>query len=453
MYVCIYKIFFSLNISLLRVCRVVILNIINTMKTEEIPLIIYDDVINKIKNQENHLLIGNGFNRGLGIDTSYAAIFNMMIKNDFGVYRDVQLLVEECGNDLEKFIGRLEKDINPDNKFLKKYINNKIKLDFMKATHKIVKSNIKNIYAKECDGAFLFLQNFTNYFTLNYDSLLYNLLLKYKTTEKNKNNAIAFPISIKFIEKELNSNQNNIYKEIKEAREKGMININFGDDDSIVQKPLGKTKKTVFTTTVIEYSDTYRKGWKTNDIERVVNQIFDEEQKNKIIKKVDDGSRYYNLNKKSDLLFNADNDTQNLFFLHGAFHIYKHGHYIKKITQETDKALYTRLEEILNDEHLDLVCVFQQENKLNVIKNNEYLLNCFTKLEKLKGNLVIIGCSLADNDNHIFQQINKSGIENIYISTLKKNKDKIYSSAKEKFTSKEIYIFDARTISYELPEK
>lgn len=72
MYVCIYKIFLSLNISILRVCRVVILNIIKTMKTEEIPLIIYDNVINNIKNQENHLLIINGFNRSPGVDTSYA---------------------------------------------------------------------------------------------------------------------------------------------------------------------------------------------------------------------------------------------------------------------------------------------------------------------------------------------------------------------------------------------
>lgn len=42
------------------------------MKTEEIPLIIYDNVINNIKNQENHLLIINGFNRSPGVDTSYA---------------------------------------------------------------------------------------------------------------------------------------------------------------------------------------------------------------------------------------------------------------------------------------------------------------------------------------------------------------------------------------------
>ncbi len=48
----------------------------------------------------------------------------------------------------------------------------------MKATQEIVKSNIKNIYAEKNEGIFLLLKNFTNYFTLSYDPLIYILLLK-----------------------------------------------------------------------------------------------------------------------------------------------------------------------------------------------------------------------------------------------------------------------------------
>ena len=56
----------------------------------------------------------------------------------------------------------------------------------MQATHEIVKEEIKNVYAEKNDGVFILLKEFTNYFTLNYDSLLYLLLLKYKPSENNK---------------------------------------------------------------------------------------------------------------------------------------------------------------------------------------------------------------------------------------------------------------------------
>ena len=109
-----------------------------------------------------------------------------------------------------------------------------------------------------------------------------------------------------------------------------------------------------------------------------------------------------------------------MFFLHGAFHIYKNGKSIYKITQDNDKALYSKLEEILNHEEMSIVCVFKQDDKLDTIKENEYLLKCYNKLETLSGNMVIIGSSLADNDNHIFSQIEKSNVKRLFISTLKK---------------------------------
>jgi Cu+-exporting ATPase len=76
--------------------------------------------------------------------------------------------------------------------------------------------------------------------------------------------------------------------------------------------------------------------------------------------------------------------------------VIRDGKEIKKITQETDKALYTKLEEVLNNEEQDVVCVFQSSNKIEAIKENSYLLNCYNKLSSLSGNMVIIGSSLDD---------------------------------------------------------
>lgn len=144
---------------------------------QQIALITYKELLDRIDGQQNHLLVANGFNSGLGVSTGYCEIFQKMIEYN-NIYKDAAELFEKCNHDLEKFVGQLETRICSD-PFLTKYVHNKIKLDFMQATHEIVKSKMKDIYAEKNDGIFLLLNNFTNYFTLNYDSFLYLLLLKY----------------------------------------------------------------------------------------------------------------------------------------------------------------------------------------------------------------------------------------------------------------------------------
>ena len=415
---------------------------------EKHTILTYKEVLNEIQHKENHLLIANGFNYGLGVNTGYGAIFEKMADNNKKIYNDALKMVQDCDFDLEYFIGKLQDDINQDNIFLQKYVANKIKLDFMQATHEIVKAEIKNIYADKNDGIFVLLKAFTNYFTLNYDSFLYLLLLKYKPIEDKKKNAIAFLPSIKFIEDDLNTNQNSIYSEIKNARDNGKIRLTLGKVNDSLEKDCRMLTKTHFTTEIKSYSKTYEKGWKTKDIDKVVNQIFQEEKSNEFLSKVDDGSKQQTLFDFPELVYDVTSETQNLFFLHGAFHIYKDGEVFKKITQQSDKALYEKLEDVLNNDEQEVVCVFQRSNKTDAINNNNYLKHCFNKLACLSGNLVIIGSSLADNDDHIFEQINSSPIETIYISAFGKM-DEVFEAAKSKFPNKEIYLFDAKTISYE----
>ncbi|MDD4438239.1 MAG: DUF4917 family protein [Tissierellia bacterium] len=320
----------------------------------------------------------------------------------------------------------------------------------MQATHEIVKAEIKNIYTKKNDGIFILLKEFTNFFTLNYDSLLYLLLLKYKPIENEKKNVIVLLPTLRFIEEDLDVKQNNIYTEIKEARANGTLKLNLGNDANSLEKDCKMLTKTHFVAEITEYSKTFKKGWQTKDIDRVVKIIFQEEKSNELLKRIDDGSKQLTLFDTTEFVFDVKSSTQNLFFLHGAFHIYKDGEHYIKITQQSDKALYEKLEEVLNNEEQEVVCVFQHKEKAEIINNNEYLKHCFDKLGQLSGNLVIIGSSLADNDDHIFGQINDSLIENIYISAFG-DKEKILDIAKSKFPNKNIMLFDAETISYELP--
>lgn len=418
----------------------------------EIPFITYQEVLGKIENEENQLLIANGFNYGLGVHTGYPDIFKRMIKDNHDIYSQAEPVIEECGYDLEAFLGKIEEDINNDNIFLKKYTKNKIKGDFMKALHEIVKEKTSSIFAEKNEGIYILLKQFSNYFTLNYDALLYMLLLKFKSSA-NSNNSIALAPSLKFITNELDKEEKGIYSEIKKFRETGVWKIDNTNKENLTRALLANMPKTQFISNMKTYAKSDNKNWSDRTIKKVIDTILKEEQKNLVLKHVDDGCKELDLfEKESNFVFNVNSVTQNLFFLHGAFHIYKDGKDIKKITQSSDKALYEKLEEILNNDKKDIVCIFQSENKLEAIQSNQYLVHCYNKLAKLSGNLVIIGSSLDDNDNHIFNKINESKIENIYVSAMPRDVETYRKKLLEKFPNKNLYLFNAETISYELPD-
>src|SRR5690606_1032119 len=273
-----------------------------TMEINGIPLLSYEQVLETIEGKENHLLLGNGFNYGLGIKTGYSQIFEKMIKNNHGIYKDIADLVEKCNYDLELFIGKLENDIADNNVFLKKYVNNKVKIDFMQATHEIVKAELKNIYAEKNEGVFLLLKNFTNFFTLNYDSFLYLLLMNYKSDYELGDEAIAIQPTLKFIEDDLNLQHNNIYDEIKKIRN-GSLTISPDTVNNPTNTPIDRVTKGTFVAIINQYSKSNNKNWKTKEIEQVVKHILKEEKQNQVLEAVDDGAQYRLFRDEEEFVF------------------------------------------------------------------------------------------------------------------------------------------------------
>jgi len=70
------------------------------VETTESSLIDYDEVLKDLGRTapQNHLLLGNGFNLSLGINTSYPNILKVMKKNN-REYETVQRQLEFPGND------------------------------------------------------------------------------------------------------------------------------------------------------------------------------------------------------------------------------------------------------------------------------------------------------------------------------------------------------------------
>ena len=208
-----------------------------------------------------------------------------------------------------------------------------------------------------------------------------------------------------------------------------------------IKGDLKNMKKSDFSREIQNYlKDSYPK----KQIQRVVNKIWDEINKKngKYIENLDDGFGLFG----KELVY-LHPETQNLFFLHGAFHIYKKGKSIYKITQQSEKSLYHRIEEIVENSEENILCIFSDTNKMQEINQEEYFLNGINRLGEIKGNIVIIGCSFSDNDNHIFNQIKNSGIETIYVAAFKTEMEKI-SLIKKLFSNKKIVFFDIETITY-----
>ncbi len=403
-------------------------------------LLSYNEVLIELQKtkRQNNLLLGNGFNLSLGVNTSYKNIFEIMKKNnkEYSIIKSEKL-------DLEEFIGKCKNCINKDNQlystFLNTFIHNKIKLDFMKAVSEIVTKETKTIYQEKNEELYLLFKNFDNYFTLNYDPFLYQLLMKYKSPN-NKDTGLLFKNSSKGKEILFDKNSKVLLKEIEEGYKNGTVTIRI--DSKSVELDLNKLSKTDFTNEIKKY---YKNRTSVKELKKIIDLIWIKKEENKCLENLDDG--FANLSGND--LFYSNIETQNLFFIHGAFHIKQGTHYIKKITQQTEKSLYNRIEEIIENGNENIICIFSNNNKESEINKNEYLKNCLKKLEIIEGTILIIGSSLADNDSHIFSRLNNSNVDTIYIACSENNKKDTFKTATNLFPSKKIKLFDQHTISYE----
>jgi len=401
-------------------------------------IITYQELLNSLDKTNNHLLLGNGFNTSLGIYTDYKNIYDKMIE----LYPDYKLLKDnfETNNyDLEQIIDYLQSCINNDkNNFLTNFIIKKIKKDFLKATFSIVSEELKKIYQEKNEGIYVLLSKFTNYFTLNFDPFLYLLLMKYKKNDINK--AVVFQGSTQLFQDIQPDMDSEIQEYISTVYKNGLKRLTIKKE--YIEEPLkGITKAD-----------------RDNQIRKLLIKKFPSLKKKDINKRLksfynslDTQNKELNVNDgfiKELFINNTKDDFQNVFFLHGAFFIYSDRR-IKKITKTTEKAMYQKVEEVVDSDDKELIFILQARKKEEVIKENEYLIKSLNKLSVIKGDIVLFGSSLSDKDNHIFSRINdNTQISKVYISTSKEQSPKMQKIALGKFNKKEIVFFDYKTVSY-----
>jgi hypothetical protein len=149
-------------------------------------------------------------------------------------------------------------------------------------------------------------------------------------------------------------------------------------------------------------------------------------------------------------------EKQNIFYLHGALHLFAS---IEGVIKEKYKEsavnsyLMNRIEKrIHNKQYPIFVTAGNGEEKKQQISRNAYLLNCYTHLRTIKGSLITYGFSFGDSDTHIIDALNmaanqgkKDCLRSVYIGTFSDNDRAHIESICTKFKAK-VNTFDVKSV-------
>lgn len=153
----------------------------------------------------------------------------------------------------------------------------------------------------------------------------------------------------------------------------------------------------------------------------------------------------------SELRWGKHKGNQNIFYLHGALHLFDMNHEI--IKQEYDgQYLLDKIKNLMNkDVYPIFVTAGNGDDKLNHIMHNYYLAYCYDALTKIDGSLVTYGFNFGEYDEHIIRAINKAAnqgksncLRSVYIGVYSEADKQHIESIADKFKCK-VHIFDSKT--------
>lgn len=133
----------------------------------------------------------------------------------------------------------------------------------------------------------------------------------------------------------------------------------------------------------------------------------------------DDGFRTPEDGPASYVSWEVENsDTQTVFYLHGALHLFDAGAELQKYTWiNTGRRLTEQIREALENNFYPLIVAEgKSEQKKAKIMHSNYLSRGYRSLPKVSGALFIYGHSLAENDEHVLRLIDKGRVQQIFVS-------------------------------------
>lgn len=113
----------------------------------------------------------------------------------------------------------------------------------------------------------------------------------------------------------------------------------------------------------------------------------------------------------------SQSHEQNMYFLHGALHVFDAGIEIQKYTWiNTGVRLIDQIRDALSKDYFPIfVSEGTSNEKLERIRHNDYLAKAYRSFSEIQGALFIFGHSLAENDDHYLKRIEKGKLNQLYI--------------------------------------
>lgn len=114
----------------------------------------------------------------------------------------------------------------------------------------------------------------------------------------------------------------------------------------------------------------------------------------------------------------SQSHEQNMWFLHGALHVFDSGIEIQKYTwSRTGVRLIDQIRDALSRNYFPLfVSEGTSQEKYEKIRHNDYLAKAYRSFSSIQGALFIYGHSLAKNDDHYLRCIQRGKINHLYIA-------------------------------------
>lgn len=108
---------------------------------------------------------------------------------------------------------------------------------------------------------------------------------------------------------------------------------------------------------------------------------------------------------------------QNMWFLHGALHVFDAGNEVQKYTWiNTGIRLIEQIRDALQREYFPLfVAEGTSREKQARIRHSDYLAKAYRSFSEIGGCLFVYGHSLAENDEHFLQRIEKGKIQHLFV--------------------------------------
>lgn len=111
----------------------------------------------------------------------------------------------------------------------------------------------------------------------------------------------------------------------------------------------------------------------------------------------------------ADLAWGKYKDDQEIFYLHGALHLFDTGVEIEKEIYDSGHYLLDKIKgRIARQDYPIFVAAGNGRDKMTHITHNKYLQHGFDSFSQIAGSLVVFGFGFGESDTHIIDSINRA---------------------------------------------